>query len=103
MREYQTTGVIRINSGYIGLDKRQAGARRSRVKPTKDDGVYEVLKPIEFKAGEKIRMDAPDKVILDRMQDLTPPDPEAPAKKPAPKKPAAAKAPAKPKQTAAKK
>jgi hypothetical protein len=88
MREYQTTGIIRINSGYIGLDRRQADARRSRVTPTQTDGVYQVLDQIEFKAGEKIRLDNPDKVLLDRMQDLTPPDPAdeaAPAKKAAPK------------------
>lgn len=85
MREYQTTGIIRVNSGYIGLDKRQADARRSRVKPTKTDGVYEVLGQIEFKAGEKIRMERPDKVLLSRMQDLTPP--ENPVEKPEVKKP----------------
>lgn len=84
MREYQTTGIIRVNSGYIGLDKRQADARRSRVKPTKTDGVYEILGQIEFKAGEKIRMEKPDKVLLNRMQDLT--QPEKPVEKPEVKK-----------------
>jgi hypothetical protein len=91
MREYQTTGIIRVNSGYIGLDKRQADARRSRVKPTKQNGVYEVLKPIEFKAGEKIRMDQPDKVNLAKMQDLTPPEKPEVKKMPVKKKAAAKK------------
>jgi hypothetical protein len=90
MREYQTTGIIRVNSGYIGLDKRQADARRSRVEPTKTAGVYEILGQIEFKAGEKIRMEKPDKVLLERMQDLTPEEkPEV--KKPPVKKKATAK------------
>jgi hypothetical protein len=90
MREYQTTGIIRVNCGYIGLDKHQAGARRSRVRQIRD-GVYEVLQPIEFKAGEKIRLDNPDKITLARMDCLDKPIPE-PAKTPAPaKKPAAKK------------
>jgi hypothetical protein len=62
MREYQTTGIIRINSGYIGLDKRQAGARRHLIRPVKGKkGVYEVLTSIELKAGEVIGLEKLDK------------------------------------------
>jgi len=90
MREYQTTGIIRVNCGYIGLDKHQAGARRSRVKKV-SDGIYEVLQPIEFKAGEKIKLENPDKITLARMYCLDKPAAE-PAKTPASaKKPAAKK------------
>lgn len=67
MLEYQTTGIINVNGGYIGLDEKQAGARRGRVKPTKDAGVYEVVRPVQFKAGEKIRLANPDKTTLSRL------------------------------------
>jgi len=99
MREYQTTGTIRVNGGYIGLDQRQAGARRNRVRRVAD-GVYEVLTPIELKAGETIRLADPDKVTLMHLDCLDKPVPEpkpAPAQaiEPAPappaKKPAARK------------
>jgi hypothetical protein len=62
--------------------------------------VYQVLDQIEFKAGEKIRLDNPDKVLLARMQDLTPP---APADEASPAKPAAKKPAAKPRKGTRKK
>jgi len=91
MREYQTTGTIRVNGGYIGLDQRQAGARRNRVRRVAE-GVYEVLTPIELKAGETIRMENPDKTALNHMVCLEPPEKTPdPKPAPAPKKPAARK------------
>lgn len=105
MLEYKTTGIIRVNGGYVGLDKKQAAARSHRIKPAKDDGVYEVLRPVMFKAGEVVRLDNPGKVKLQSLEltekskaDLAaqkPVEPEpvktepassAPAKKSTPKK-----------------
>ena len=68
MREYQTTGTVRVNSGYIGLDKRQADARAGNINSVSGKkGLYEVVRPIEFKAGEKIRLEKPDKATLAKM------------------------------------
>jgi len=68
MREYRTTGTVRVNCGYIGLDRNQADARAGSINsvPGKK-GLYEVVRPIEFKAGEKVRLEKPDKAILAKM------------------------------------
>ena len=74
MQEYKTTGIVRVNCGYIGLDKKQADVRRSMVKPVKGkSGIYEILAPIELKNGEVVRMEKPDKVLL---KNLAPAQPE---------------------------
>ena len=62
MLEYITTGIVRINGGTIGLSRQQAGVRRNQVRPVKGEaGVYDILAPIELKAGETIRLADPDK------------------------------------------
>lgn len=86
MLEYKTTGIIRVNGGYIGLDEKQAGDRRSRIKATKDKGLYEVVRPIMFKAGERVRLANPDKVTLENLDCLEKPVEPEPAKKQAPVK-----------------
>lgn len=64
MLEYNTTGIIRIHGGIIGLSKKQADARRACVRPvTGKKDLYEILTPIELKAGEIIRLAGPDKVL----------------------------------------
>ena len=69
MREYQATGTVRVNCGYIGLDRRQADARAGSITPVPGKkGLYEVVRPIEFKAGEKIRLEKPDKASLGKME-----------------------------------
>ena len=73
MQEYETTGTIRVNCGYIGLDKRQAKARTTRVKAVKDrQGIYDVTGPVEFKAGEKILLENPDKALLKSLAPVQP-------------------------------
>lgn len=67
MLEYETTGIIRVNSGYIGLTRKQADARRPWIKPTPESGVYEVMGTLSFKAGETIGLENPDKSLRDRL------------------------------------
>jgi hypothetical protein len=72
MLEYNTTGIVRINGGVIGLSEQQADARRACVRPVKEKaGLYDVIHPIEFKVGETIRLDNPDKAMMQRLS-LTP-------------------------------
>ena len=76
MLEYKTTGIIRVNGGYVGLNQKQADTRHRKVKATKNAGVYEVVAPIVFKAGETLKMDNPDKVALNHLVCLENPQPE---------------------------
>jgi len=76
MLEYKTTGIIRVNGGYVGLNQKQADTRHRKVKATKNAGVYEVVAPIVFKAGETLKMDNPDKVALNHLVCLENSQPE---------------------------
>jgi hypothetical protein len=57
MKEYRTAGIVTISGGKIGLTPAQAGKRATFVEETKEKGVYIVLKPVTFKAGELVRLD----------------------------------------------
>lgn len=81
MQEYTTTGVVRINRGYIGLNEKQADARSYRLLPTKKEGVYEVRRQLTFKAGEKILLDNPDKAVLKNLKLVAKPKSKAAEKK----------------------
>jgi hypothetical protein len=89
MLEYKTTGIVKINCGYVGLDKKQADARRHYIRPA-DDGTYEVMQPVMFKAGEKVRLNNPDKHTLEKLEliekaivePVETPEPPEPVKKP---------------------
>jgi len=70
MKEYITTAIIELFTGLVGLNKKQADRRPGQVKEIKGKkGVYEVITPIQLKAGEVITLD-PDKVTLAKL-DLT--------------------------------
>lgn len=74
MREYITTNIVDIYCGRIGLDENQAGCRGPSLNKI-DNGVYEVLAPVQFKAGEKIKLDNPDKILAGKLDDLSPKKP----------------------------
>lgn len=73
MRKYKTDEVLNINGGKVSLDKDQARRRKLRIKKVKApkeevkkgdeiaspyvNGIYEVLHPITFKAGETFGWD----------------------------------------------
>jgi predicted DNA-binding antitoxin AbrB/MazE fold protein len=67
MLEYRTTNIIDIYCGRIGLEDKQAECRCNSLKKI-SNGVYEVLKPVQFKAGEKILLDKPDKITLSKLE-----------------------------------
>ena len=77
MRQYITTNIVDICCGRVGLDESQAARRANSVRQI-DPGIYEILTPVQLKAGEKIRLDRPDKVIAGKLEDITP----GPVKKP---------------------
>ena len=68
MKEYITRAVIALFSGFIGLSKDQAARRSTALKKVRGKkDTYEIIQPVEFKAGEVIVID-PDKATLARLE-----------------------------------
>lgn len=71
--EFKTLSICRFGSGtLLGLDERQVKRRRHMLDDTDQEGVYLTRQPVEFKAGEAIKVD-PDtlgKSMLRHMDDL---------------------------------
>lgn len=77
MKEYICTETVDLHTGRVGLTKKQVDRRRHKLKPVKEgDGIYDVVSSVQFKAGESVRIQDPDKATLSR---LNPTEPE-PAK-----------------------
>ena len=72
MIEYQTLARVSFNAGQIiGLSADQAGARASRLEPVgKSKTIFRATGPIEFKAGETIRLpdDPLSRTMAEKMQ-----------------------------------
>ena len=69
MKRYRTKKTLRIYGGRVGLSEDQAHRRRMSIKPIGRD-VYEVMRPVEFKAGEIIGLDAVSKSMGGYVDDL---------------------------------
>ena len=55
IEQYTVTGrVFTVSCGVLKLTTRQAATRMHLLKPLKERGMYEVVKPVEFKRGEVI-------------------------------------------------
>ena len=68
MKEYICTEVVDLHTGRVGLTKTQAERRGRNLAPVKgQDGVYDVVSSVQFKAGETIRIKNPDKATLSRI------------------------------------
>ena len=57
MKTYKTSGVVSLSIGKIGLSEAQAEPRKLFLKKVRGD-VYDITGPIQFKAGEVIKLDA---------------------------------------------
>jgi len=74
MFEYITTAILELFTGRVGLSEKQAARRLpvGSIKPVKKQKrVYEILAPVQFKSGEIIGLENPDKVTLSKVE-LTP-------------------------------
>lgn len=69
MKTYRTTGILDLFCGRIGLVDTQA-APRGRSLRRLGDGLYEVVSPVQFKAGEVLRLDDLPKTVLGRLECL---------------------------------
>jgi len=70
MKEYITTQTVDLYTGLIGLTKEQAQVRGQALSEVRK-GVYEIIFPVQFKAGELIKLADPDKGTLPKL-DLGP-------------------------------
>jgi len=67
MREYKTVQTVDLYTGRIGLADDQVRPRANRLKKI-HDGIYGILAPVQFKAGETIRLDDIPKNIRHRFE-----------------------------------
>lgn len=86
MKQYRVVGKLaRISTGNVELTPEQASDRMHNLKKLGGD-VYEVLKPIEFKAGQVFGYDGtPGKGQASIVEEETPPESEPTEKKEKPK------------------
>ena len=69
MREYKTVQIVDLFAGRIGLRDDQVRPRADRLKKI-HNGIYGILAPVQFKAGETIRLDDIPKNIRHRFEIL---------------------------------
>ena len=63
MKTYTTKGVATLGEGILALTPRQAAIRGHALKPL-GEGLFEILKPVQFKAGESFGYNLPLPKIL---------------------------------------
>jgi hypothetical protein len=56
MKIYTTNGPVQISTGHVRLDENQARRRSNHVKHIEGD-LYEVVRPFQFKRGERFGYD----------------------------------------------
>ena len=54
MKKVTLESLMNVSSGLIGLTDKQAATRAHCLELTDDDGIYEVVLPIQLKVGEEI-------------------------------------------------
>ena len=70
MKTYRVdTKSYRFFHGLVQLTEKQAGLRAHQLKP-QGDGIFEIVQPIEFKAGEELGYDGEVNAAL--LQNITP-------------------------------
>jgi len=58
MDKYIVTGMFaRLSSGKLELTEKQAKQRMQNLEKTNQDGVFNIVKPVDFKRGEVIGYD----------------------------------------------
>jgi len=71
MKTYKVTRTLDLFTGQIGLTQAQAEPRRRKLEAGKN-GVYTIIAPVQFKAGEVIRLPEVPKVLLRSMEEIKP-------------------------------
>lgn len=84
MKQYKTNAIVTITDGSVMLNEDQARRRRHKLKPTDKENVFEIMQPIQFKAGEVFGYDGElsktYKSIIDDLDELKAAEAEAAAK-----------------------
>ena len=73
MNTYKTTEIVDIFGGKVGLTKKQAKRRPGKLRKLRgvtegNRGLFEVVNPIQFKAGEVVMLENPDKITLAKLE-----------------------------------
>ena len=63
MKKYTTTGVITLQDGVVSLSENQALIRKVSLEKVKK-GVYQIIAPIQLKAGEEIGFEKTPKAFM---------------------------------------
>ena len=72
MIKFKTLLIVDFFKGAVlGLAKDQAQSRLHNLEKVKQ-GVYRVIFPVQFKPGEVVKLDDPDKVIRAKLECLEP-------------------------------
>ena len=66
MARYEVTRTLDLYEGIVGLNKHQAAARAQCLEQL-PDGTYNIIAPVQFKAGEVIVLVKPDKATRTRL------------------------------------
>lgn len=75
MKLFQTSGVISLFGGLVGLNEHQATLRKLALEKVEGD-VYRVVSEVQFKAGEVIGLESVPKVFKNILSDLSEPEDE---------------------------
>lgn len=58
MQKYKVIAALSIGAGVVALTEKQAHTRRNSIKPL-GEGLFEVIKPTQFKIGEELGIEGP--------------------------------------------
>lgn len=73
MKEYRADAVVTLPAGRVRLDVEQARTRAHNLGPREQDGTRAILRPIQFKRGERFGWDGEvPKGLREAFGDLSP-------------------------------
>lgn len=71
MKKYKTLEIVSLYAGVrVGLTPAQAGSRMHNLEETEDEGVFQVVNPVQFKAGETLELGKVDKIVASKLESL---------------------------------
>lgn len=70
MKKYKAISPLKVTSGLVELSEKQAKRRARLIMPGNREGVYEIVKPVQFKAGEVFGLADVSKVHLAKLVHL---------------------------------
>lgn len=73
MKTYKVTRILDLFTGPIGLTGEQAAPRiRAGCLEGGENGVYAIVKPVQFIAGEVVRLPEVPRVLMQSVEEIAP-------------------------------